>query len=82
MKNLFDYLTEIYNSNEKYRKNYDLEDFIQWFIVESFGINMSIHEGFLYDDDETGLICRFKPDVKIDMETKTLEILVEDYKGK
>jgi len=76
--NLFDYLENIYKSNEEYQKDYDLEDFITWFIVGTFGINMAIHEGFLYDDEERGLICTFKPDVKINMETKTIEIVVEE----
>ena len=78
MKNLFDYLEGIYNSSEEYQKDYDLEDFIQWFIVGSLGINMAIHEGYLYDDEERGVICTFKPDLKIDMKTKTIEILVEE----
>lgn len=77
MENLFDYLEKIYNGSEKYKKEWDFEDFVEWFIIESFGLNKIFHEGFV-DEDHKEVVCTFKPDIKLDFENKTIEILMED----
>ena len=77
MKNLFDYLETIYNSNEQYQEDYELEDFITWFIRQTFGFTGAMHEGFV-DDDNDELVCEFTPDIKLDFKNKTIEIVVED----
>lgn len=77
MKNLFDYLEEIYNNSEDYQEEYELEDFITWFIKQTFGFTGAMHEGFV-DEDSSELVCEFTPDIKINFKNKTIEILVEE----
>lgn len=77
MKNLFDLLENIYNENEKYQEDYELEDFINWFIRETFGFTGSLHEGFV-EEERDELVCYFTPDIEIDFKNKTIKILVEE----
>jgi len=77
MENLFDYLEGIYNSSEEYQEDYELEDFITWFIRMTFGFNGALREGFV-DDDSSELVCEFTPDIKLDFTNKTIKIIVED----
>jgi hypothetical protein len=77
MENLFDYLENIYNSSEKYQRDYELEDFITWFITTTFGFTGALREGFV-DEDSGELVCEFVPDIKLDFKNKTIEIVVEE----
>lgn len=79
--NLFDWLEVQYNSNDMYKEEYTLEEFLYAFFENTFGMNTgSIHEGFIssYEDDEIEpFLGEFAPFLEIDMKNKTITIEVE-----
>lgn len=79
--NLFDYLEKKFNENEEYQNSYDFEDFVKWFLSETFGFNGSIHEGFVDREDDDGFIGWFIPDFDLDFENKKIEMKIEECRN-
>lgn len=82
MVNIFDWLEQKYNSNEKYKNEFNLtcEEFINLFFENTFNINTgSIHEGFIAESDvKDCYIGNFIPNIKLDFKNKTIEMFNEE----
>ena len=80
MVNIFQWLEQKYNSNEKYKNEFTCEEFINLFFENTFNINTgSIHEGFIAESDvKDCYIGNFIPSIKLNFKNRTIEMFNEE----